>query len=108
MEQQPTTNGHGSPAVELTQYRLKMIEDTLKSIAENLERLAALEQKHSETRDALNRAFSNLEKVNERVRHIELEMPTLKLVKGWVIAGVMGIVSMLAITLFKLFTITLA
>lgn len=97
-----------SPGVELTQYRLTMIENTLKVISENLERLAALEQKHLETREALNRAFSSIGKVDERLRVIEMEIPTLKMVSKWVVAGVLGIVSMLGVALFKLFSISVA
>lgn len=89
---------------DLTQYRLTMIEQTLRVMSENLERLAKLEQKHSETRDAVTRAFTTIERIDERVRHIELEMPTLKLVRKWVIAGIVGTMSLLAMTLVKLFT----
>lgn len=89
----------------LTQYRLAMIEDTLKAIAENLERLAALEQKHLETREALGRAFDAIKANETRVRSIELELPTLKLIRGWVIAGVIGCASLLGMALFKLLTI---
>lgn len=96
--------GQGSDA--LTQYRLTMIEDTLKQIADNLERLAALEQKHLETRDAVGRAFDAIEKVDHRVRHVELEMPTLKLVRAWVIAGVLGTLSLLGVTIAKLFSLS--
>lgn len=95
-----------APSDTLTQYRLKMIEDTLKQIAENLERLAALEQKHLETRDAVGRAFASIEKVDLRVRHVELELPTLKLIRTWVIGGVLGSISLLGITLAKVFTIS--
>lgn len=95
-----------SPGVELTQYRLTMIENTLKAISENLERLARLEQKHLETREAVGRAFDAIDKIDERVRSVELEMPTLKLIRKWVVTGVLGIVSMLGVALFKLFTIS--
>ena len=94
-------------ADQLTQYRLSMIEDTLKAMTENLERLVALEQKHLETREALGRAFDTVEKMDGRVHSIELEMPTLKLVRKWVMAGVVGILSLLGLTVFKLFTITI-
>ena len=89
----------------MTSYRLEMIENTLKAISDNLSQLATLEQKHIETRDALNRAFASVEKIDVRVKHIEIEMPTLKLVRGWIISGVLGIVGLLAIMLFKLFTV---
>lgn len=95
------------PPIELTQYRLQMIEETLKAIRDNLGTLAALEQKHLQTREALERAFSSIGKIDERVRNIEREIPTLTLVRKWVIGGMVGIISLLGLTLFKLFTITI-
>ena len=91
----------------LTQYRLQMIEDTLKGIRDSLNTLAALEQKHMQTREAIERAFSNIGKIDERVRKIEHEMPTLTLVRKWVIGGMIGIISLLGLTLFKLFSISI-
>lgn len=96
----------GATPDQLTQYRLTMIEQTLRAISENLERLATLEQKHLETRESVGRAFKSIEKMDERMRHMELEMPTLKLVRKWVIAGILGIVGLLGVTIAKLFTIS--
>lgn len=93
------------PSDALTQYRLGMIEKTLQAISENLERLATLEQKHLETREALNRAFDAIKGVEDRTRKMELEMPTLKMIRGWVIAGVIGCASLLGIAVFKLVTL---
>jgi hypothetical protein len=93
-------------ADKVTQYRLEMIEKTLQAISENLSKLAALEQKHIETRDAVGRAFDAIEGHETRLRAVEVEMPTLKLTRKWVLSGVIGIVSLLAVAIFKLFTIT--
>lgn len=88
----------------LTQYRLGMIEETLKAISDSLGQLAALEQKHIETREALGRAFKQLTDQDQRLRLVETELPTLKLVRGWVISGVIGVLGMLGIALFKVFS----
>jgi hypothetical protein len=88
---------------ELTQYRLSMIEKTLQAISDNLVQLAALEQKHIETREALSRAFEHIDEHEERIRGMETEMPMLKMVKGWVITGVIGIIGLLGTTVFSLF-----
>lgn len=82
----------------LVDYRLTMIEQTLKAISDNLTQLAALEQKHIETREALARAFTQIGKQDDRLRVIETEMPTLKLVRGWVVAGALGIIGLLGLT----------
>jgi hypothetical protein len=83
-----------------------MIESTLKTVSENLVTLAQLEQKHLETKESLSRAFNSMNDLNARIRDVESEMPTLKLIRGWVIAGVVGIIGLLGVTLFRLFSIT--
>ena len=96
----------------LTNYRLEMIEQTLKAVNENLERLAALEAKHIETREAVGRSFDEIDRTNkridnqdERLREVELEMPTLKLIRGWVITGVLGVIGLLGVAVAGYFKI---
>jgi hypothetical protein len=93
---------------DITSYRLEMIERTLESLAENIKQLTTLEQKHLETRESLNRSFKAIAAIEERTRAIELEMPTLKMVRGWVLAGMVGILGLLGIAIFKLFSISVA
>lgn len=75
------------------------IRDTLKSIAESLHTLTRLQAHHAETRDGLQRAFAEieknretseekLEKLGDRVRGVEINLPTLNLTSGWVISGI--------------------
>lgn len=92
---------HPAPGTDLTQYRLGMIEKTLQAISENLHQLAALEQKHIETREALGRAFKSIEGQDTRLRTIEMEMPTLRLVRKWVLAGAVGMISLVLIEVLK-------
>ena len=92
-----------SEAADITSYRLDRIEATLSNIAETLERLAALEQKHLETRDAVGRAFDAIGGHEGRLRSAELELETLKLVRSWVISGVLGIVGLLAVAVWNTF-----
>lgn len=95
----------------LTQYRLNMLEDTMKSVAENLKILTTVDQKIIDThstmilmRDEWSKSDSDKEK---RLRAIETEMPTLKLIRGWVIAGVVGCAALLGTTLYQVSLITL-
>lgn len=90
----------------LTEYRLASIEETLASINETLRTLTSLEAKHMETRSALERAFTEIGRHEDRLRAIELELPTLKLIRGWVIAGVLSCASMLGVTIFKIATMS--
>ena len=96
------------PAEEIMEFRIKSLEATVgeiksavTSIDKSLQTLTQLEAHHAETRDGLQRAFEAIkessakqEKFNddyeERLRLIESQMPTLKLVSGWVIGGVLG------------------
>lgn len=57
----------------LTDFRLKRIEDAVSTMAESMQRLVELEQKHAETREALGRAFQQNSDLELRVRAIELK-----------------------------------
>lgn len=86
----------------LTNYRLTMIEKTLEAVSMNLKQLTELEIKHIETREALGRAFDELTKQGERITNVELEMPTMRLTRGWIIAGLVGIVAIVGIAALRL------
>ncbi|AOY90549.1 hypothetical protein BKK79_00930 [Cupriavidus sp. USMAA2-4] len=74
-------------------YRLSQIEKTLSSLVEQNARIIALEQCLLETREAQERAFKAIKDTDTRVRTIETEMPTLRLVRGWVIAGMLAVIA---------------
>lgn len=89
------------------------IKDTVKSIDKSLSALVKLEAHHSSTREGLDRAFRSLasldktattaiKAIEERVRVIELELETLKMVRGWIIAGVIGVAGLAGTAVFKL------
>ncbi len=86
----------------LLDYRLTMIERTMVSISESLKQLANLEQKHAETREAIGRAFAEIAEQGKRIRDMEMEMPTLKLIRGWNVAAVIGVFGLLGVQLFKI------
>jgi hypothetical protein len=89
----------------LTPYRLTMIERTLETVSDNLKQLTQLEIRHSETREALARAFDELASQGKRIKDVELEMPTLRLTRGWIIAGVIGIVALVGLAAVRLILI---
>jgi len=87
----------------VTEYRLDALEgsvreikDAVGSIAKSLDTLARLEERHQETRDSLTRAFNRIEDHEVRLRKTEAEVPTTRLVKTWVIAGITGLVGIVA------------
>lgn len=85
----------------LTSYRLTMIEKTLEAVSLNLKQLTELEIKHIETREALGRAFDELASQSKRITVVELEMPTMRLARGWIIAGVVAIVGMVGVAAMR-------
>lgn len=82
---------------------VKDIRDAVNTIAKNSDIITRLETHHEETRDALTRAFKDIEtnrtdyeksckEVDERLRPIEMQMPLLKLTSRWIIGGVVTVV----------------
>lgn len=78
------------------------IKTAVRSIDTSLQTLARLEAHHSETRDALSRAFADIGDHENRLRDIEAEMPTMRMIRNWVVAGVLGVVSMTGAALIGL------
>jgi len=76
---------------DINEWRLTTVEKAVGDISESLRRLVQLEERHTETREALSRAFTNLGDHEDRLRGIEVEMPTVKLTRRWVIGGVVGV-----------------
>jgi len=70
----------GFPPESLTDYRLKRIEEAVSTMADSMQSLVTLEQKHAETRDALGRAFKQTEELEKRVRTVELAQAS----NGWI------------------------
>jgi len=57
------------------------IKNAVMGINQSLQALTRLEERHAETRQSLERAFTAIEKTNKRVSAIEGELPTLKLAR---------------------------
>ena len=94
--------------VSMLNDRMERIEKTQERMAEAIERqastvekVAVLLAKHEEHSNAIGRAFDEIESVREemfekdrdketRLRDVEVELPTLKLTRGWVISFTLG------------------
>lgn len=94
---------------QLTAYRLQMLEDTMKQVAETLSKMASLDQRILDAQNAQaamrNEWCGKDEDKERRLRAIEVEMPTLKLIRGWVISGVVACASLLGLTLYQVATV---
>lgn len=85
------------------------IKEATQEISKAFQILVELQTKHEEGNRALERAFKEIEsdrkkdeKRDDQISALKLEMPTLKLVKSWVIGGVIGILAMFGVALVAL------
>ncbi|CAN7307141.1 hypothetical protein LJR296_001450 [Cupriavidus necator] len=96
----------------LIDYRLSQMERAVTKLVEQNATIIAMEQRHLETREALERAFKAIKDndakhqeairgVDTRVRNIEVEMQSLRMVRGWVITGVLAVVAASATVVLK-------
>jgi hypothetical protein len=90
---------------DLTGYRLTQIEKTLAVMSASLQQLTSLEQKHTETMTALAAGAAKMSDHEMRLRVVEGEMPTMKMIRSWVILGVLGVVGILGTAVVKLFVL---
>lgn len=90
MSPTPTKPAEGELLID---YRLSQLERAVTELVKQNTTMIALEQRHMDTREALDRAFKSIKDVDGRVRTIETEMPTLRLVRGWVIAGMLAVIA---------------
>jgi hypothetical protein len=86
---------------EVVNLRLDRVEETLRAMSDAVTRLVRVEERHVETREALERAFKEIAVRDdrakgveadheERIRKIEAEMGTVKLARNWVIGAVLA------------------
>lgn len=92
----PDLNANGD---RLLLYRVAQLEaavgeirDAVKSIDKSLQTFASIGTQSNETRAAVKRAFEAIESLERRVQEVEIELPALKLVRNWVIGGVVSVV----------------
>lgn len=100
----PETQAHAVLDVRVTNLEklVERVSTAVESIDESLKTLTRLDVKHDETRDGLGRAFVSLEDHEKRMRVIEAEMPTIKLGRGWLFAGVIGVIGLLGMAIVHL------
>lgn len=117
----PQVLHHRLTAVEKA---VEKIGEAVETIAKNTSQLALLEQRHAETRDGLERAFTEIARVEEkreeadgrilaiekavpenlgkRLGAIEVAMPGLKEARGWLVAGVLAVFAVVGLATIKL------
>lgn len=78
---------------------IRDLRDYSERQAKSLEALVRLEERHAESREALSRAFASLKEHNDRLNTIEQNMPGLLEIRRWVVGGVIGIISLVGISI---------
>ena len=78
---------------------VERVSTAVESIDESLKTLTRLDVKHEETNKAVERAFDDISDHETRIRVVETEMPTMKLIRGWVIAGVVSLVGLVGLAI---------
>lgn len=76
------------------------IKDEMKRIAAGMERIARLEERHANSGEAIARAFSKIQDHEQRLIKLEVEAPMTKMVRNWIISGVIGVIGLLGTQLF--------
>jgi len=85
--------------------RMVNIEATMGKLADAMVQVARLEVKMAGTSESVNRAFDSIEKMSdslnthsqimdERIKRLEESAPISKLISGWVLAWVAGVVGL--------------
>ena len=75
------------------------IKREVEALSKSFERLARLEERQDGQKDAVARAFTKVEALDDRIKKIEVQEPVAKLVQKWVIMGVIGVVSIFGLQL---------
>lgn len=81
---------------------IEEIRDATRSIAESVQSIARLEERHAQTAQTLGRLFDDAKEVEKRVRVIEADMPGLREIRRWVVGGVLSITSIVGAAIIAL------
>lgn len=88
--------------VSMLEAAINEIRDSTKSIAESISAIKVLEERHAESSRAIERAFLELKDIELRVRVVEVELPGLKEIRQWVMAGVLSTVAIIGVAVIAL------
>ena len=97
----PDPQAHAVLDVRVTNLErvVERVSTAVESIDESLKTLTRLDVKHEETNKSVDRAFAVIKDHETRIRLVENEMPTMKMVRGWVIAGAIALVGLVAVSI---------
>jgi uncharacterized coiled-coil protein SlyX len=73
--------------VDSTEVEIKEINQSLKSIDGSLQALAVLAEKHQESKEAINRAFQSINKIETRVSALEQTVAVNSVISKGLVGG---------------------
>lgn len=73
--------------------------EVITDIRDILEKLVRLEERHTESREALGRAFVELQANRKDIDAIKIALPPLQETRKWVVSGIIGLVGMVLVAL---------
>ena len=102
-------SGQGGAVSNDMEQRIARLEDAVISIKDSLVALVRLEAHHTETREALSRAFKECEKLGakhdalvDRVSALEKDIPPLKEARTWLVTGMLGTLGLVGLAHWSL------
>lgn len=100
----PDQQAHAVLDVRVTNLErvVERVSTAVESIDESLKTLTRLDVKHEEVNKSVDRAFVSLKDHETRIRTVETEMPTLKLIRGWVITGAIALIGLVGISIVNM------
>lgn len=92
--------------IEREQAELRLIARELRDLgarqADAIEKLVRLEERHSEQRDAISRAFTLLEHHGRDLSEMKIALPPLQETRRWMMTGVISLVGVVLLALVGL------
>lgn len=92
------------PAIKIEKLESDVndLKQILRQVQLSLEGIIRLEERHIETKAAIERAFKAIEKIDKRVQQLEIEQPITKMVRGWSITLLVAIATTVFLAVGKL------
>lgn len=82
IDQHPSTKG--TALEQMVLYRMNSIDDALRALTQQVGRLVLIEERQSQTSQAIERAFVDLRAHDARIKTLELAQPITNRTNVWV------------------------
>lgn len=90
-----------STRIESIEKDMDDLKDIQKRVQLTLEGVIRLEERHIETKAALERAFKAIEKLDGRVQKLEIEQPMTKAIRTLTFSFIVGISGLVLVGVFN-------